>query len=86
VKGEPTSTNSVASIFAWTGALTKRGELDKTPAVVHFARTLEHAVLRTVETGIMTKDLMLIAEPKVEKYALTEEFIDAVAERLGKEL
>ncbi len=64
----------------------KRGELDNTPEVVHFARTLEHAVIETVQKGIMTKDLMLIAEPKVEKYALTEEFIDAVAERLGKAL
>jgi isocitrate dehydrogenase len=84
LKGNPTSTNSVASIFAWTGALAKRGEIDNTPDVVNFARTLEHAVIETAESGILTKDLMLIAEPKVEKYALTEEFIDAVAERLKK--
>ena len=82
LKGNPTSTNSVASIFAWTGALAKRGELDGTPEVIKFAHTLEKAVVETVESGIMTKDLMLIAEPKVDKYALTEEFIDAVAERL----
>lgn len=82
LKGNPTSTNSIASIFAWTGAIAKRGELDGTPEVEHFAKTLEQAVIETVESGIMTKDLMLIAEPKVEKYALTEEFIDAVAERL----
>jgi len=86
LKGKPTSTNSIASIFAWTGALAKRGELDNTPKVVNFARTVESVVIETVESGIMTKDLMLIAEPKVEKYALTEEFIDAVAERLKKRL
>ena len=86
LKGNPTSTNSIASIFAWTGALAKRGELDNTPEVVDFARTVESVVIETVESGIMTKDLMLIAEPKVEKYALTEEFIDAVAERLKAKL
>ncbi|MEW6118325.1 MAG: NADP-dependent isocitrate dehydrogenase [Nitrospirota bacterium] len=84
LKGNPTSTNSIASIFAWTGALAKRGELDNTPEVVRFAQTLEHTVIKTVEDGIMTKDLMLIANPPVSKYALTEEFIDAVAERLKK--
>lgn len=86
LKGNPTSTNSIASIFAWTGALAKRGELDNTPEVVDFARTVESVVIETVESGIMTKDLKLIAEPKVEKYALTEEFIDTVAERLKKRL
>jgi isocitrate dehydrogenase len=86
LKGNPTSTNSVASIFAWTGALAKRGEIDNTPDVVNFARTLERAVIETVEGGIMTKDLMLIAEPKVSKYAHTEEFIDAVAGRLKKKI
>jgi isocitrate dehydrogenase len=84
LKGNPTSTNSIASIFAWTGALAKRGEIDGTPDVVKFAHTLERAVVETVEGGTMTKDLMLIAEPKVAKYSLTEEFIDAVAERLRK--
>lgn len=86
LKGNPTSTNSIASIFAWTGALAKRGELDNTPEVVNFARTVESVVIETVESGIMTKDLMLIAEPKVGKYALTEEFIDAVAEGLKAKL
>lgn len=86
LKGRPTSTNSIASIFAWTGALAKRGELDNTPDVVKFAKTIEDIVIKTVENGIMTKDLMLIAEPPVKKYALTEEFIDAVAERLKKEM
>jgi len=86
LKGNPTSTNSIASIFAWTGALAKRGELDNTLEVVDFARTVESVVVETVESGTMTKDLMLIAEPKVGKYALTEEFIDAVAERLKGKL
>ena len=86
LKGNPTSTNSVASIFAWTGALAKRGELDHTPEVVKFAQTVDQTVIETVENGIMTKDLMLIAEPKVTKYALTEEFIDAVVERLKRHL
>ncbi len=82
LKGNPTSTNSIASIFAWTGALAKRGEMDDTPDVVNFARALEKAVIETAESGVVTKDLMLIAEPKISKYAHTEEFIDAVAERL----
>jgi len=82
LKGNPTSTNSIASIFAWTGALAKRGELDNMPDIVEFARMLETSVIQTVESGIMTKDLMLIADPLVSKYALTEEFIDAVSERL----
>jgi isocitrate dehydrogenase len=86
LKGNPTSTNSIASIFAWTGAIAKRGEIDGTPDVVTFAHTLEKTVVETVEGGAMTKDLMLIAEPKVPKYLLTEEFIDAVAERLRKKL
>ena len=85
LKGNPTSTNSIASIFAWTGALSKRGELDNTPEVVKFAQTVEQVVTETVEQGTMTKDLMLIAEPKVSNYALTEEFIDAVAGRLKKQ-
>ncbi len=82
LKGNPTSTNSVASIFAWTGALARRGELDGTPVVTEFARKLEGVVIRAVEEGIMTKDLASIAEPKPKKYALTEEFMDAVAARL----
>jgi len=83
MKGNSTSTNSIASIFAWTGAIAKRGELDSSPDVVSFARKIEKTVIDTVEGGVMTKDLMLIAEPHVTKYALTEEFIDAVAGRLA---
>ncbi|MDI6801125.1 MAG: NADP-dependent isocitrate dehydrogenase [Thermodesulfovibrionales bacterium] len=84
LKGNPTSTNSIASIFAWTGALAKRGKLDNTPDVVRFAKMLEGIVIQTVEKGIMTKDLMLIAEPPATKYALTDEFISAVANGLEK--
>jgi len=82
LKGNPTSTNSVASIFAWTGAIARRGEMDGTPAVVNFARKLEKIVLTTIECGIMTKDLASIADPIPAKFALTEEFIDDVAKRL----
>jgi isocitrate dehydrogenase len=82
MKGNPTSTNSVASIFAWTGAIARRGELDKTPEVVAFANKLETVVIKLIEDGIMTKDLAAIAEPNPVKYALTEEFIDAVAKKL----
>ena len=82
LKGNPTSTNSVASIFAWTGAIGRRGELDKTPEVVHFARRLESVVIATIEGGTMTKDLSAIAEPRTANYALTEEFLDQVASRL----
>ncbi len=82
LKGNPTSTNSVASIFAWTGAISRRGEMDGTPAVVEFARSLETAVVKTIEDGIMTKDLAAISEPRPGKFALTEEFIDKVASRL----
>jgi isocitrate dehydrogenase len=82
LKGKPTSTNSVASIFAWTGAIARRGDLDDTPEVVAFAQRIEAAVVRTIEEGTMTKDLATIAEPRPSQYALTEEFIDAVAARL----
>jgi len=83
LKGNPTSTNSVASIFAWTGAIARRGELDGTPDVVAFARNLEAIVIRTIEGGVMTKDLAAISEPRPGKYALTGEFIDAVAKGLS---
>jgi isocitrate dehydrogenase len=82
LKGNPTSTNSVASIFAWTGAIGQRGEMDGTPEVVAFCRRLEDVVIKLIESGIMTKDLAAIAEPKPGKYAHTEEFLDLVAARL----
>ena len=82
LKGNPTSTNSVASIFAWTGALARRGELDKTAEVTAFARKLESVVIAIIEGGVMTKDLAAIAEHRPANYAQTEEFLDAVAARM----
>jgi isocitrate dehydrogenase len=81
-QGQKTSTNSTATIFAWSGALAKRGELDGTPELTRFARELEAAVIETIESGVMTKDLALIAEPKPAGHADTEGFITAIAERL----
>jgi isocitrate dehydrogenase len=81
-KGETTSTNSTATIFAWSGALAKRGELDGTPELVTFARQIEAAVIETIEAGTVTKDLAAIAEPKVGGHVTTEGFITAIADRL----
>jgi isocitrate dehydrogenase len=81
-QGQPTSTNSTATIFAWSGAIAKRGELDGTPELVLFARKLEESVLETIESGVMTKDLAAIAEPRPAGHVGTEGFITAVAERL----
>ena len=87
LKGEKTSSNSMALIFAWTGCLRKRGELDKTPEVVEFAKKLEEAALETVENGIMTGDLMLVATPNPKnRQVYTEEFIAEVAKRLKRKL
>ena len=87
LKGEETSSNSMALIFAWSGGLRKRGELDGTPDVVDFANKLEKAALETVEGGIMTGDLLLLAEKKPSnKKVNTEGFIDAIADTLKKKL
>jgi isocitrate dehydrogenase len=87
LKGEETSTNSMALIFAWTGALRKRGELDHTPEVVSFADKLEQAAIGTVESGIMTGDLLLVAEPgPSNRKVSTEAFINEVAARLDREM
>ena len=85
LKGEETSTNPVATIFAWTGALRKRGELDGLAELQAFADRLERATLETIESGVMTKDLALITTLPVERVTVknTEEFIDAIAERLA---
>ncbi|MBQ6491415.1 MAG: NADP-dependent isocitrate dehydrogenase [Atopobiaceae bacterium] len=80
--GEKTSTNSVATIFAWTGALRKRGELDGLPELSAFADRLERAVIDTIEAGEMTGDLAAITTLDDPKRLTTEEFIDAVAGRL----
>jgi len=86
LKGEPTSTNSVASIFAWTGALAKRGELDGTPDVTAFAKALEAAALACIDRGVMTKDLVPLTTTDVKEPATTEGFIEAVAAELEKAL
>jgi isocitrate dehydrogenase len=87
LKGEKTSSNPMALIFAWTGCLKKRGELDKTPEVVEFANKLEKAAIETVESGILTGDLMKVAIPSPKnKQVYTEEFIDAISNRLQKKL
>ncbi len=75
--GRPTSTNPIASIFAWTRGLAHRGELDATPEVSGFARTLEDVVIRTVESGRMTKDLALLIGPDQE-WLTTEQFLAAL--------
>jgi isocitrate dehydrogenase len=85
-KGEKTSTNSVASIFAWTGALAKRGELDNTPELVTFAQKLEKAVIDTIEAGEMTKDLTLLCEDSNKKELETVEFMQAIEKRLKASL
>lgn len=82
LKGNPTSTNPVASIFAWTGALKKRGELDNTPAVVDFSENLEKAVIGCIEAGIVTKDLAPLIDPRPAAHQSTEDFIAVVAARL----
>ncbi|WP_415981515.1 NADP-dependent isocitrate dehydrogenase [Anaerostipes caccae] len=82
LKGEETSTNSVATIFAWTGALRKRGELDSNEELVKFADRLERATIDTIEEGTMTKDLALITTLKNVKVANSGEFIKAIAEKL----
>ena len=82
LKGEDTSTNPVATIFAWTGALKKRGELDGNTALSEFARRLEQAVLDTIEAGEMTGDLALLAEGENVRKLTTAQFIAAVRSRL----
>ena len=82
LEGKPTSTNSVATIFAWTGALRKRGELDELPALVEFADRLEKATIDTIEAGDMTGDLARITVLDNPRTLSTEEFVDAIAARL----
>ena len=82
LKGEETSTNSVATIFAWTGALRKRGELDQNQELIEFADKLEKATLSTIEGGQMTKDLALITSLKNVKVLNSREFILAIREKL----
>ena len=80
--GETTSTNSVATIFAWSGALRKRGELDKNSALIAFANSLEKATIDTIEQGSMTKDLALITEMPDPVVLDSRSFIQAIRKNL----
>jgi isocitrate dehydrogenase len=84
-KGEKTSTNPAALIFAWTGALSKRAELDGLADLGAFAKNLEKAAIRTIEEGDMTGDLARLAKPKPEKALDSWEFVEAIAERVLKD-
>jgi len=84
-EGKPTSTNPIASIFAWTRGLAHRGKLDDTPEVTEFAQTLEQAVVATVEGGKMTKDLAILIGPDQE-WQQSQEFLDSIVETLEKKL
>lgn len=84
LKGEETSTNSVATIFAWTGALRKRGELDRLPELCAFADKLEKATLDTIESGRMTKDLALITELTDVTVLNSQDFIKAIRKTMEK--
>ena len=86
LKGEETSTNSVATIFAWTGALRKRGELDSNKDLIRFADALEKATLSTIESGKMTKDLALITSLKDVTVLNSQDFIKAIREELDKNI
>ncbi len=86
LKGEETSTNSVATLFAWTGALRKRGELDGLLDLTDFAEKLEKATIKTIEDGIMTGDLYLLSNLENKKKVNTEEFLLAVGDTLKEML
>ena len=82
-QGKATSTNPIASIFAWTGGLKFRGRMDNTPEVVTFAETLERVCVETVEEGKMTKDLALLVGPE-QAWMTTEQFFEAIVQNLDK--
>ncbi|AOL23239.1 isocitrate dehydrogenase [Erythrobacter litoralis] len=84
-QGKATSTNPIASIFAWTRGLMYRGKFDETPDVVRFAETLEKVCIRTVESGSMTKDLALLIGPG-QNWLTTEQFFEAIVDNLEKEM
>ena len=84
LKGEETSTNSVATIFAWSGALRKRGELDGNKELMEFANRLEQACITTIEEGKMTKDLALITSIENPTVLNSQDFIKAIRETLEK--
>ncbi len=83
--GKPTSTNPIASIYAWTGGLKHRGKLDGTPEVTGFAEALEDVIIKTVESGKMTKDLAQLVGPE-QAWLTTEDFLAALDENLQARL
>ena len=84
-KGEKTSTNPIASIFAWTRGIAHRGKVDGTPAVTQFAEALEQVCVETVESGQMTKDLALLIG-RDAPWLTTDEFLNALTDNLGKKI
>jgi len=84
LKGEETSTNPIATIFAWTGALRKRGELDGLNDLVEFANQLEQACITTIESGVMTKDLALISNLPEKRVVNTKEFLSEIKNNLDR--
>lgn len=86
LKGEETSTNSVATIFAWSGALRKRGELDNIPALCNFADQLEAATIQTIEDGIMTGDLYLLSTLENKQKVSSRQFLEEIGNRLAAKL
>ena len=84
-QGEKTSTNPIASIYAWTGGLKHRAKLDGTPEVEHFAKTLEQVIISTVESGRMTKDLAMLIGPD-QPWLDTDGFMDTLDEELARAL
>ena len=87
LRGEQTSTNPIATIYAWSGALRKRGEIDALPALVNFADQLEGACIDTLNEGVMTKDLVGLVVPGTKVQAVNSaEFIAAIRARLEKRL
>ncbi|UKI17315.1 MAG: NADP-dependent isocitrate dehydrogenase [Ruminococcus sp.] len=86
LKGESTSTNSVATLFAWTGAFRKRGEMDNLPELIHYADDLEKATIRTIEEGVMTGDLAALSSIENKKKVDTETFLKEIEKRLKEEL
>jgi isocitrate dehydrogenase len=84
-QGKPTSTNPIASIYAWTRGLSHRAKLDNNPELATFAETLEDVVIKSVEAGAMTKDLALLVGPD-QKWQTTEEFLDTLDKNLAARL
>ena len=84
LKGDKTSTNPVATIFAWSGALRKRGELDNIPALCDYADNLEKATVSTIESGIMTGDMAALSTIENKRTVYSEEFLSAIADKLAK--